>query len=147
MTIETETGIDAIEVRVTRAIEQPTTELICDLLDRFAFMKRRIKELEAQFKPILTEHVKTTGPVNIGEQQWYYAPDKDTESTDHALTLMTLLEHFEGDVSKVVESFSSKPFKHGWCKQSLPPEAYAKCFKTTVSDNVKVKQFNKAFVK
>jgi hypothetical protein len=146
MTTE-QTGIDAIELRVSNAIDQPNAELICDLLDRFAYMKRRIKELETQFKPVLAAWIKENGPVSIGETQWSYAADKDTDSVDHGETLDALFTYFKGDVDKVAEAFSSHPFKHGWCREALPPEVYDKCFKTVVSDGVKVKSFNKAFVK
>lgn len=139
--------ITSIELAVSALKDQPSADAVCDMISRLSYLERRIREVKKEFEPVLAEYLKEHGPISIGDVEYVYARDKKTECVDAADTLASLLDTFGGDMSSVCQAFSSQPFKYGFCKQSLHPKVYEKCFKTTVSDSYKVKQFNKAFVK
>lgn len=143
---------DPLDTALARLADSDTSlgeraELIVQLLDKFAYMKKRIRELEAQFNPLLLGHLKEAGPLNIGEMQWYAGLERNTECLDVARTLEALFTYLGGDFDKVAEAFAARPFKYGYCKQALPPAVYASLFRVVEGDKIVVKQVNKAFVK
>lgn len=135
--VEVTSPLATIEALVLGINPTLDPEQVLALYDRILFFAGELKRLKKLADAGVLEWVRENGELRISDTEYYrIVEQKDTECTDIPAALEACLDFYNGDFAKMTEVLCSEPIKHGQCRTILPPETYAKLFKTTTKQDL-----------
>lgn len=130
--------IDNIETRILSIEPEMTVETIAEVVTKFDFMKKRIREVEGQLKGRLIEYISTNGSFMIGNMAYSVGDDSEWQCQDVAGTVDAMIETAQGDTAVVASYLCSQPFKAGSLKKFLPADKFAELFKRVTKPKLNI---------
>ena len=86
--------------------------------------------LKSRLEAAAIKWIQENGELEYGDIRYYVGPNKTTKCLDAGKTLEALLSATDGDFEAVVRCMSSSAWKHGACREALPPAVYENLFRT-----------------
>lgn len=100
-------------------------------------LKEVTRSLSERLEAAAIAWIEQNGEIESGEIRYYVGPNKTTKCLDLKATVEAVLTATGGDTDAFVRTLSTSAFKHGACREVLPPEDYAALFKTTETPDLK----------
>lgn len=105
---------------IAQVTEDCTPEQIATALGNLATWEAALKDCKRSLNEAMTERVKKSGDVTVGDKRYYYGPEKEVEDKNREDTGEALLMSYEGDFRTFVrEALCSNPFKIGAARKQL----------------------------
>lgn len=124
------TDLSPISVAVARVEPGCAIDAVAEALGKVHWAKQQLAEIEAELKARLLARVLTGGAFVVGEQRFYADYPKQTKCLSVRDAVESILQHNGGDFDGLVACLSANAIKHGATAKVLPPDVYARCFKT-----------------
>lgn len=129
---------------ITTAIARVTPDLapaelpdaIADALGKVQHLLDEAKRYKAQLDAAMLEVVQARGPVTVGETLYLIKGEKETKCVDVPATAEAVLTASGGNFYAFCAVMVAQPWKHGACRELLPPDVYAALFHTEVRDKL-----------
>jgi hypothetical protein len=98
-----------------------------------------IRELQQRIKPLMIADIQAHGRYQVGEEDFYVAPDKSHKPRDTKALVVALLDATAGDLDAFCACLASDAIKPGAAKDVLGEDAFARLFETIVKTDLKGK--------
>lgn len=112
--------------------------------DKVIAAKQRCTELMALLDAIAIEHVKASGPFEVGDIRYTVGNRKQVKCKNTGEAARTILETFGPD--ELANCLASDALKHGAASRLLPPDEFDRLFETTYTDKLELKALNTKFL-
>lgn len=134
----TETTLTTVSTAIDLIEPGRDLDHVAYALDKFEFIKSRVREEEARLKERLIAYIESLPEkeFQIGTRRYYVAPDKKVKDNDVKRTTEAVFQAVGGSIDDFCCYLSSNAFKPGACKKLLA-EQFDSFFTTTITSALK----------
>lgn len=120
--------LDLIEQRILPPVQDEPADDVAKRLGDAQIALSRVTAAKQAFFAGFASWLEHNGDLVIGQTRWYFGVNKTWKCLDKVMTVESILDHAGGDLHEFARFLSSKPFKEGSIKASLPPGVFEQIF-------------------
>ena len=105
-------------------------ELVLQLLELTAALKRRAGELRERAEAMAVAWIEANGDLVLGDHRYYAGHAKETRCINRQAAVEAALNAVFGDLQAFCDLLCAQPLKPGACRGVLPPDDFGRLFLT-----------------